>query len=248
MKMQILLFCLVFHFFGCAESNTPENSLGEIQKDSIIRPAHISTNATLINLGFIEEPSYSWVEYVGSYREGEKTYPHIHQFKYSDQFGGNADTLNYEWNESREREKELEINDFKDYTFIPFPGNGTIQIKKGKNEFILFNVLEFHYLDRVFRKTPYFRVPTVKTHSIHPEHGLVSDDDTEINVRRTEEGYYNVKLIDIKGIREVKFKKNEECKESTTKISYMNKVNGKIYFVQSGCYLELVNPKELNKI
>lgn len=247
--MKILLFCLLFHFLGCStESNKAERTIEKIERDSIVRPSHVSTDAWLVNLGFVDKPVFTWVECIGNYSNNETIYPHIYQFRYWYDHSKDADTLNYEWNKGREQKTNFQFNDFKDYSYIPFPGDATIQLKNEEKELFLFNVVENHEFDRVFREIPYFRIPTVKVDPTYPEYGLSSDYSAEINIEQTQNGNYKVSLIDDKGIRTIIFKMNKGCTESTTKISYLNKENGYIYFIEEGCYLELVNKKDIDKI
>lgn len=248
MRIYISVYYLLILLSSCSveEGKSDKNTIEKSQEKSISRPFHLSDDARLINLGFIDSPSYNWVEYIGNYSEKGKVYPYLYQFKYSNEFGGNADTLTYEWNLGR-NSNQLILDNFNDYTFIPFPANGTIKLSKDSQEFILFEVLEFHKFDRPFKDDFYFRIPTVKIHSVHPEHGLVSDDDIEINIKKTQEGFYKIKFIDIKGVKEFLYQKNNDCKEPTSIISYLNKENGNIYYIQNDCYLELINLHKLPK-
>ena len=125
--------CLLTFSSSCSKQEeggkTKDTTIKQNQEKSITRPFHLSKDACLINLGFIDAPAYNWVEYIGNYSEGGKVYSHLYQFKYSNEFGGNADTLTYEWNLGKNN-SELDLSNFSDYTLIPFPANATIKINK----------------------------------------------------------------------------------------------------------------------
>jgi hypothetical protein len=248
MKMKIVLFCLIVYYFGCnIEKKEVEQTVEKIEQDSIIRPDNVSNDAWLVNMGFVDKPIFAWVEYVGNYTDNRKIYPHIYQFRYLYHDDKSIDTLNYEWNKGRYVNIKLELNNFKGYSFKLFPGDATIQLKNEENELFLFNVIENHKFDNVFRGISYFRIPTVKIDSIYPEYGLSTDYETRINLEQTEKGAYTVNLIDDKGIRAFMYKMNEDCRVTPTKISYLNKENGHIYYIEKDCYLELVDKKDLDK-
>ena len=50
----------------------------------------------------------------------------------------------------------------------------------------------------------------------------------------------SVSIIDDKGMRTLEFKKHGDC-TNDTKLSYLDRQKGILYFVPRGCYLEIIN-------
>lgn len=250
MKMKILLFCLIISTFCCSSENKLNyKTTKQVERDSIIRPLHISENAWLINIGFIDKPVFNWVEFIGNYQDIDgKIYSHIYQFRYFDELGNDPNTLSYEWNKARNNKVNLKITNFEGFTFNQFPGEGTLLLKNDEQEITLINVMEFHEFDRTFRGIPYFGIPIAQIDSMYLENGIVYTGDTKINLEQTKKGEYKVRLLDDKGVRAIMFKMNESCMEIPTKISYLNTENGHINFIEKGCYLELLDESDLSEI
>lgn len=239
MKVLLSVF-IILQFFGCtSETESGRANTGSEVLDTIPRPSNVSEYATLVNAGFIDKPVYEWIEYAGIYKQKEKEYPHIYEFKYYNSEGRKINTLCYEWNKGRKKDSVLN-EDFTKYKVILFPGDLTIKLINGSKEFILFNVLEFHKFDREFKGIEYCRIPTVKTHNIESKYGLVYNGEIEFNIKKAEDSLYLVSLIDDYGFKQKKYRLNTGCKESSMKVSYMNQETGRIHLLEKDCYLEPV--------
>ena len=118
---------------------------------------------------------------------------------------------------------------------MPYPGDGTVKLVSGQKDFFLFNVLENHKFDRVFKGTKYFRIPTV---TVNSQGLLVSDDEIEVNISKKNSQIYSVTFLNHRGEKAFKYKLKGCSNGFDAKLSYFNKETGIIFFIERGCYLE----------
>jgi len=237
--INLLLLSLSCTIFFCNSSvkSTDENE--KPMQDSLKRPTGVSNKATLINLGSEDMPVYQWVEYGGKLNHNNTTYPHVYGFKYFDAKGKLLSTVYYENMEIRNGRKDFDANNSK---ILPYPGDATIQITNGTDTLLFFHVLESDEFKRTHKGIEYIRMPAIY-YETNYDNGFVSDEDIEFNITE-EKGIYTVIFTGVT----IPFKLSSSCSGVPSKVSFLNEQEGRIYFVERECYLELVNSEDIKKI
>jgi hypothetical protein len=234
-----LLLILSFTVFFCNSSVKSSVEVVTAMKDTLKRPVNVSKHATLINLGFEDLPVYMWVEYSGKLKQNGQTYPHIYEFQYFDKDGKLSHIEYYENMQIRSGNKDFDASQSK---VLPFPGDATIQVSNGHDSLLFFHVLESEEFRRSYNGIEYIRMPTVYLETQYGN-GTVSHEDVEFNIRK-EMDFYTVTFTG----SAIPFKLCSACKTEPTKVSFLNEQEGRIYFVEKECYLELVNSEDIMKI
>lgn len=243
--MKISIVLLGLFVWSCQTSfNNTDSALDiEMKKDTIVRPDHVSSQAKLINLGFVDAPVYVWIEYIGNYIENGKTYNHIHGIKHTYTSVDIIDTAYYEHDGGRTF--DTTENRFKGFIIIPYPGDGTYKLVNGNDSLLLFNVMQLSDSRQIIKgKEWQMAVPTTEIN----RHGeKVSGVQAHVHIEKENGDIYLVSLIDDKGIRTLRFQKRGDC-SIDSKISYLDKQEGKLYFVPKDCYLEILEKGDLSKL
>jgi hypothetical protein len=247
MKVSMILLGLFAWSCQASFTNTDSAQDMKMKKDTIVRPAHVSPQAKLINLGFVDAPSYVWIEYVGFYKDTQGVHSHIfgieHTNIYPDDYPEQVDTLYYEFDGSR---RQLSVfRDLKDYEIIPYPGNGTYKLINKDDYLLLFNVMQLSDSRQIIKgKEWQMAVPTTEIN----RHGeKVSGVQAHVHIEKENGDIYLVSLIDDKGMRTLHFQKRGDC-SIDSKISYLDKQEGRLYFVPKDCYLEILEKGDLSKL
>lgn len=244
MKNKIIISSLLLSLgctvFFCNSSTKSSDEVVEAEKqDTLKRPANVSRHATLINLGFGDSPVYQWVEYSGKLNLNGKAYPHIYEFKYFDSNGKFLYTQHYENIEIRNGNKDFDATNCK---VVPYPGDATIQVINDVDTLLFFHVLESDELKRTYNGIEYVRMPAIY-YETNYNTGFTSDEDVEFNIKKDKETY----IVTFTGTA-VPFKLSSSCKEEPSKVSFLNEQEGRIYFIEKDCYLELMNSEDIKKI
>lgn len=236
----VLINCSVFSCNGSTKSSKEEQSTihDVIEQDSIKRPKNVPKQATLINLGFDDLPSYQWVGYSGKLIKDDKVYPHIYGFKYFDIEGKFLHTQYYENLEIRSGSKNFDVSEIK---VLPFPGDATIQLSNDTDTLLFFHVLESDEFKRTHKGIEYNRMPTI--YEDYNGNGFASGEDLEFNIRKDQDLF--IVTFTAKGILEIPFKLNSTCGQEPSIVSFMNREEGKIYFIEKGCYMEPVRIEDV---
>jgi hypothetical protein len=225
----------------CCNSSVKSEGHATVQ-DSIKRPANISPNASLINPGEPEGegmPVYQWVEYAGKLVYDGKEHSHIYGFKYFNDKGSLLSTVYYENMEIRGGKKDFDASKSK---VLLYPGDATIQLSNEADTLLFFHVLESDEFKRTYQGLAYTRMPAVYFETNY-DTGFRSADDVEFNID-TEGGKYFVTFTGTT----VPFKLSSSCNGEPGKVSFLNYKEGRIYFIEKECYLELVNSEDIQKI
>lgn len=247
MKISIIILGLFAWSCQASFTNTDPGQDKEMKKDTIVRPDHVSSQAKLINLGFVDAPSYVWIEYVGFYKDKHRVHSHILGIKHTninpDGYPEQVDTLYYEFDSGRVQPSAF--GDLKDYEIIPYPGNGTYKLINENDSLLLFNVMQLSDSRQVIKgKEWQMAVPTTEIN----RHGeKVSGVQAHMHLEKENDDIYLVSLIDDKGMRTLRFQKFGNC-SIDTKLSYLDKQEGKLYFVPKDCYLEILEKDDLSKL
>jgi hypothetical protein len=236
--LSLLLLWISCTVFFCNSSIRSENGR-RLALDSVKRPVGVSLKATLINLGSEDLPVYQWVDYGGKLKYQGKEYPHIYGFKYFDHEGKLLSTTYYENMEIRNGLKAFDAFNSK---VRPHPGDATIEVSNANDTLLFFHVLETDEFKRVYDGIEYKRMPAVYFETDY-DIGFTSDEDIEFNVKKDNEKY----ILTFTGLA-VPFKLCSSCKEEPSKFSFLNGQEGRIYFIEKQCYLELMNSEDLKKI
>lgn len=239
---NLLLLSLSCTIFFCNSSVKSSDENDNPVQDSLKRPASVSNQATLINLGSEDLPVYQWVEYSGKLNYDNKVYPHIYGFKYFDAQGKLIHTQYYENMEVRSGEKEFDASSSK---ILPFPGDATIQVSNSKDSLLFFYVLESDEFKSEYEGVDFIRMPAVYFETRY-DNGFMSDEQVRFNLR-TEKNLYIVTFLS-DDVFKIPFKLCSTCKVKPTKISFLNEEEGRIYFIEKDCYLEPVNSEDIQKI
>jgi hypothetical protein len=230
--------------WSCQASFTNTDSAQDtmMKKDTIVRPAHISPQAKLINLGFVDAPVYVWIEYIGCYDNGGVVYQHIFGIKHTYVNSNKVDTLYYEFENSRINPSKF--GNLKDYEITPYPGDLTYKLTNNQ-KMLLFNVMQLSDSRQIIKgKEWQMAVPTTEIN----RHGeKVSGVQAHVHIEKENGDIYLVSLIDDKGMRTLHFQKRGDC-SIDSKISYLDKQEGRLYFVPKDCYLEILEKGDLSKL
>ncbi len=210
-----------------------------VESDSIPRPENVSPRASLIDLGFVELPVYKWVQIDGNLSINGERYDHILKLLFFNVDGSKVDTVFYE---SRSLRKEgLKFNFDSDYRVERFPGDLTLKITTEESSIVVFRVMDNGRFKTVYKGMEYSRLPTT---SLRESTGdLVSDEKIRYNLKKSTKGF----IVTYFGVP-LEYEFSSGCPSSPELVSYMDRSNGNIYFVEKGCFLKLVNPKDVEKI
>lgn len=203
------------------------------------RPTGVSKKATLINLGAEDMPVFQWVEYAGKLNQGNKSHSHIYGFKYFDAKGELLSTVYYENMEIRDGRRDFDVSNYK---VLPYPGDATIEVTNGADTLLFFHVLESDEFKRTYNGIEYVRMPAIY-YEMKDNIGFTSDEDLEFNIKKDDDVY----TVTFTGTP-IAFKRCSVCKTEPSKVSFLNEREGRIYFVEKECYLELVNNADILKI
>ena len=237
---NLLLLSLSCTVVFCNSSvKSTENEKQVHVQDSLKRPTGVSKKATLINLGSEDMPVYQWVEYVGKLNHDNKPHPHIYGFRFFDAKGKVLSTAYYENMKIRSGSKDFDASDCK---ILPYPGDATIEVTNGADTLLFFHVLESDEFKRTYNGIEYVRMPAVY-YETNYNTGFTSDEDVEFNVKKDKDIY----TVTFTGTP-IAFKLCSACKTEPSKVSFLNEQEGRIYFVEKDCYLELVNSEDIQKI
>lgn len=243
MKVSILLLGIFVCSCQASFTNTDSAQDTKMKKDTIVRPDHVSHQAKLINLGFVDAPVYVWIEYIGNYIENGKVYNHIHGIKHTYNNANFIDTAYYEHDEGRTTDTIK--NRFKGFKIIPYPGDGTYKLIDGNDSLLLFNVMQLSDSRQMMKgKEWQMGVPTTR---INHNGEKVSGAGTHVHLEKENSDIYLVSLIDDKGMRTLRFQKFGNCMIDT-ELSYLDKQEGKLYFVSRDCYLKILEKSDLPKL
>jgi hypothetical protein len=239
MIINLLLLFLSSAVFSCNSSARSTETESQMQ-DSLKRPSGVSRKATLINLGAEDMPVYQWVEYVGKFNYRNKSHSHIYGFKYFDAKGNVLSTVYYENMQIRSGRKDFDVTNYK---VLPYPGDATIEVTNGIDTLLFFHVLESDEFKRTYNGVEYVRMPATYYEADY-DIGFTSDEDVEFNVMKEKDIY----TVTFTHTTPVAFKLCSACKTEPSKVSFLNEQEGRIYFVEKECYLELVNSEDIQKI
>jgi hypothetical protein len=206
-------------------------------KDTLLRPANVSLDAKLLNLGSDDEPLFAWTQTLGSLKINNLIYPYILCVKYTFK-SGMEQTSCYENLELRLGKKKINWGGFK---ILRFPFSGNIKISDGKDTLYLFEVLvEKTWVEK--KKSVYTDVATVKTVA---DGSLLSTKDLACNL--VDNGNGNFLLILDNGMK-LKYKVNQSGGVNNKTISFINRDNGNVYFIDKSCFLKLLDTNDLLKL
>lgn len=128
--------------------------------------------------------------------------------------------------------------DFKNRSILNYPGKATIQISNKKDSLLLFHVLESDEFAREHKEIEFKRMPTIALDN----NRYLADDDMEFNLKKLKDGKYELTLSDTS---KVEYKACSNCNITNQEISFLNRQDGRIYFVDQDYYLELVNKDDV---
>jgi hypothetical protein len=214
------------------------NKMEEIaQKDSIPRPPIVSPKGILMNFGGGEIPVYAWAEYIGSLKCDNSIFPHIIGVKYYYPTSGKTDIMFYENMQYRKGLSKFKIDSS---TILPSYSSSKLLFKFRSDTIVFFPVLEDSSLTETYKGLKYSRINTVKNSF---ENVFEYSGDVAISIVLEKGDYFvrfNRKNEDI-----FKYKMCPQCDGTLGKISFLNKTNGNIYFIEKNCYIEPVDRKKV---
>ncbi|MBX2924074.1 MAG: hypothetical protein KF746_17880 [Chitinophagaceae bacterium] len=236
MKLFIILLSSLSFNLGCSNAQT-EMKDKKINTDTLQRPAGMTQQAALLNFGSDDEPIMVWADYVGTFKNDGKEYSHIHGVHYHYVKADKSDTVYYENMDLRNGVRKF---DFTNYSILNYPGEATIKVSNSKDSFLLFSVLESTEFDRIHRGIKFTNMPTIEKRN----GALMHDVELEFNLKEIGNGIFEMTLND--GTK-IKYRISSGCKVKKPLCSFLNRQDGKVYFVDADCYLELVNKDDVQK-
>jgi hypothetical protein len=240
-KYIITLLVLALGFMAYRHGGPAKPRAKDSAQDTTKRPPGVSDRATLINLGADDEPVpvHQWVEYAGKLRYNGKEYPHIYGFRYFNAMGKLLSTVYYEHMDIRNSKKDFDASHCK---VLPYPGDATIQLSNRTDTLLFFHVLESDEFKRTYQEVEYIRMPAIYYETNYGT-GFTSDEDLEFNIRQDHDRY----IVTFTGT-EIPFKLCQSCESTPTKVSFLNEDEGRIYFIEKDCWLELLNEEDRRKV
>jgi hypothetical protein len=236
MKLFVILLSSLSFSFGCSNAQT-EMKDKKISTDTLQRPVGMTQQAALLNFGSEEEPIMVWADYVGTFKNNGKEYSHIHGVRYYYVKADKNDTIYYENIELRSRTKQF---DFNNSSILNYPGEATIKVSNGKDTVLLFSVIESDEFAREHRGIVFKRIPTIALNNGNN----TADVELEFNLKEIGNGIFEMALND--GSK-IKYRMSSGCNAKETLCSFLNRQDGRVYFVDMDCYLELVNKEDAQK-
>ena len=201
--------------------------------DTQKRPLFVSKRANLICFGSAQEPRMVWAEYIGPFQKNEKVYSHIYMVKYYYTNPSKTDTVFYENLEIRNKliNPDWEIYKIADHQI----DEGTILITNGKDTIDLFSVLQTEKYNEEYKGTKFTNIPSVR----EVENGsLIATSFVEYNLKIENNKQY---VLTLRNGTKIHYRLCAECKVDPEEISFMNREDGRIYFIERNCYLELTD-------
>ncbi len=217
--------------------NTPAKMENKNINDTLQKPAYMTGHAALLNYGSDDEPIMVWADYIGLLSKEGKVYSHIHGIQYFYVKAAVRDTFYYE---NLDLRNNIQVFDFKDFRILNYPGEATVQISNKKDSLLLFAVLESDEFSRTHKGVEFKRMPTIALNN----NRYMADVQMEFNLKKVKEGRYELTLSDTS---KVQYKACSNCNITNQEISFLNRQDGRIYFVKQDYYLELVNKEDVKK-
>jgi hypothetical protein len=240
LSIATLSLLLQFAFLNAFCRYFPKEKDTHIQADSIPRPAGVSPKAVFMNFGGDEVPVHAWVEYIGGYKQGRKKLSHLVGIRYYYSFSGKSDTVFYENLDYRGNILKIEIDSS---IILPSYSTADLILNYNRDTIIFFPVLEDPSLESVYKNVRYVCLPSVSTNQ---DGVLVYNDYIGLSIDRTGNQY----KVRFNRSNDEIFEYNicSQCKETTRKVSFVDKTDGKIYFIERECYLEPFDKDKVLKI
>ena len=223
---------------GCINNTQEKAPPSVLNTDTVKRPVNVSPHATLINYGEDYSPVFAWVEHTGQLVVGGKEYPHIQGIRFYYMKAKENDTVYYENLELRNAAKKF---NFAGCRVLVSSGESNVHLVNGTDSILMFAVLENKESKRVYRGIEFKSVATI----VKNQYGEYTEDvDIEFNIKRGEGGKYTLTLTDGSVIM---YQLCATCKESPADLSFLNREDGRIYFINRACYLELLDKDDAPK-
>lgn len=225
----ILPYLLSIINLGCF--STSEKIEDKSKNDTLQRPAYMTENATLLSYADEVDPILVWADYIGPFSKNGKSYSHIQGVQFFYVNVKKVDTIYYENMELRSGAKLFE---FKNWRILENSNEAMIQTSNGKDSLLLFSVLQSDEFNRMHKGMEFTNMPTITLEN----NRYLADVDLEFKLNKVSGDNYELILSDSS---RVQYKACSTCKISVQKISFLNRQNGRIYLVDKGNYLDLVN-------
>lgn len=202
------------------------------------RPPGFSRKATLINFGTEEDWNFAWAEHTGPYKENGKEYAHIQGFKFYYETTQQTHTFYYENIAVREGKK---IFDFTNCSMLNYPGEATIEVANENDTISMFCVKGPDEFSRVHKDVAFTSVNSV---SLNQYNEYAADFDIEINLQQEGERRF---VVTTNNLVKTYYRLCDSCKIAPGKISFINREDGRIYFLERHCYLEPENAEDAGR-
>jgi hypothetical protein len=238
-RMKILsIMSVVFLTVNCMGNSKSESIKVANARDTISKPKGMSARAKLLNLGSEEEPVFSWVEYVGPLKKNGIVYDHIIGFKYH--FTSGIEEINYY--ENLNGRNSNETFNSKDYGLVEFPYSGNIKVVNKGDSLFFFQVLTDHKSDEVYND---LRITRMRTVEKVKDGSILSSEELQCNLKHETGDQY---LLTMRDGTKIPYRLNLRCKSIPSEVSFLSRGDGRIYFIERSCFLELTNKKDLSKL
>lgn len=233
MNIRISVLIPLIFLSACSSPQAPR-----LATDSLSRPPNISEFATLLNFGSEDEKIFVWADPIGPLIYNEKEYPHIQGVKFYYVTAKQTSVLYYENFKLRNDNKKW---DFRNSKILNYPGDATLELTNGNDTLLVFWVLETREFERVYNGILFKGMPTIYPNWANQ---YAADVMMEFNIVRNDTSTYILTVTD--GTK-IAYKLCSRCDKLPQMVSFLNRKDGRIYFIEKECYLELVNKEDVKK-
>jgi hypothetical protein len=179
-----------------------------------------------------------WAEYFGPLVANGRNITHIIGVKFQSKNNSAPDTMYFENLKLRAGADSLNFNDL---LISKTSSDANIELVKGSDTLHFFLALQTSEFDREFNGIQFTQMPTVERNNYGE---IVYNAMIEFNLKNLNKTGYILTLT--KG-EKIEYKLCSKCQTNPTRLSFLNKETGNIYFIEKDCYLELVDSLDMAK-
>lgn len=238
MKAYFYLFIFAMLNIHCTGSTMDQN------QDSIPKPNFLSNRAVILNFGGGEMPIYVWADASNYFENDSINYAHIIGIKYYYVSSGIIDTVYYENLKLRSGHVKINLSGIKILSTVSDAG---LTISFNNDTLHLFRATQFNGLESLYEGKSYVRVPVVN--SVSPI-GLIYNGDISLYMENMDDTYCLVYVYKSgEKLSTIKYRKYNACiVKKNAQVSFLDKTNGRIYFIEKECYIDPLDKASALKI
>ena len=218
---------------GNKNDSTSENA------DTVKRPSYVPSDATLLRFGSEQEPRLVWADYVGHYRNGQKVYEHILgvRFFYNSK---SVDTFFFENFDIRNGKKTFDPKAYK--LLYAQIDEGTLTIANDGDTLHIFSAVHGGP-GPISNGVQMINVPSIQLTNNNQYY--IAGSWITSYLKNEGKGLYSLIL---EGGEKIAYRLNNGCEEGPSVMSFINVEDGKVYFIEKSCWLEIVDTNNVSKL